>query len=153
MIGNEFTFKQMNIVRFCANECHNQGSGEKSVARMVEAYNEAIRYWKAYGTFVSESLICKLARIIDPRNDRGYRTTPVTFEDCGYSVAPQHIQRQMELLLENGNSQTLDEFVKRFLEIHPFVDGNGRVAAILYNFLDGMLEAPQSLPVYFGEKV
>lgn len=143
---------QINMVRFCANECHNQRSGEKSVARMIEAYNQALLS-RDCGEEMNESLILKLARTIDPRNDRGYRKTPVTFEDCGYSVAPQHIQRQMELLLENMDSVTVDEFTKRFLEIHPFEDGNGRTAAILYNYLDGMMDAPQPLPVYFGEKV
>lgn len=143
---------QINMVRFCANECHNQRSGEKSVARMVEAYNEALLK-RDCGDGITESFIQTLATVIDPANYNGrgsYRTTPVTFEDCGYAVAPQHIQRQMELLLENMETMTVDEFTKRFLEIHPFTDGNGRTAAIIYNFLNGDLDAPQPLPVYFG---
>lgn len=148
-----FTFQQMNIVRWCANECHNQRSGEKSVARMIEAYNRAINH-ELCGDMVSESMICGLARTIDPRNDKGYRQTEVTFQD---EVVPatkaQLVPRAMERLLENMDGATVDEFVRTFLVIHPFEDGNGRIAAILYNYLNGDLEAPQPLPVYFGEKV
>jgi hypothetical protein len=140
---------QLNVVRFCANECHNQRSGEKSVARMIEAYNIALLY-RDCGDEISESMICELACTIDPRNANGYRLTPVTFDQGVVEAAkPEHIQRQMELLLEEGGKLTVDEWVKQFLIIHPFEDGNGRVAAIIYNFLDGMLDAPQEMPDYF----
>ena len=151
--STRFNFLQVNIVNYCANECHNQRSGEKSVARMIEAYNQALLS-RDCGEELNESLILKLARTIDNRNDRGYRQTEVTFQEV--IVPPtkaQLVPQAMERLLENMDGATVDEFVRTFLVIHPFVDGNGRCAAILHNYLNGTLDAPQPLPIYFGEKV
>jgi fido (protein-threonine AMPylation protein) len=38
------------------------------------------------------------------------------------------------------------EAVRSFLRIHPFTDGNGRVAFVLYNWLNHTLLAPAPLP-------
>ena len=149
-----FDYLQINIIKWAANECHHQRSGEKSVARMVEAYNNAMLSRDCGEHPVTESMICRLARIIDPRNDKGYRQTEVTFQEV--IVPPtkaQLVPQAMERLLENMDGATVDEFVRTFLVIHPFVDGNGRCAAILHNYLNGTLDAPQPLPIYFGEKV
>jgi hypothetical protein len=78
----------------------------------------------------------------------------------------RHIPRQMELLFEDMYGDTLDPrggenkplsedqvdyYTRRLLEIHPWIDGNGRTASILRNWLLSTLEEPTDLPFYFGE--
>jgi len=43
-----------------------------------------------------------------------------------------------------------DSLIKTLLDIHPFVDGNGRVASILRNLMIGSMDDPQPLPYYYG---
>jgi fido (protein-threonine AMPylation protein) len=57
----------------------------------------------------------------------------------------------MERLLTFQDIATPDEFCKQFLDIHPFEDGNGRVASLLRNTLLRTLDTPDMLPFYYGE--
>jgi len=54
-------------------------------------------------------------------------------------------------LFAHQDQLTTDEFVVEFLKIHPFKDGNGRVAFLLYNILNNSLDDPAPLPDYFKE--
>ena len=63
-----------------------------------------------------------------------YRKTPVTFVNGNTGAKADQIPRLMNQLCDSDLWDTDREaFVLEFLKIHPFEDGNGRVAAILIN--------------------
>jgi hypothetical protein len=126
-------------------ECKRQGSTQFD--GMLLALDHAVYH------DIDKSMIKMLAYLIEPwRNVNGYRTVPVTFNQGMPAIAPELIERQMNLIIENIDSMTTDEFCKAFLDIHPFADGNGRVASVLYNKLNGTLDDPIMLPYYYGEE-
>jgi len=90
---------------------------------------------------------------------RTYRRTPITFASGGSASKAEDIPRQMQLLMASDLQETDPlEFVRQFVRIHPFEDGNGRTASILYNYLknpDAFIDfkAPwYRLPNFFGEE-
>lgn len=134
------------------NECRRQDTDFRAVVDLLAAY-EVAEFNS--DNKISEVLIWRLAELIDPvYNARGYRQTPVTFANGGGSTSPQNIHRAMTTLISNvpgadGGIFTTDdvnEWIKQFLWIHPFRDGNGRCAWILYNRLKGTLAYPLPLP-------
>lgn len=91
-----------------------------------------------------------LGRIVEPGvNTNGFRK-------CGVKVGRRicvdykKVPKLLENLLGRQRVMTPEELYKEFLEIHPFVDGNGRVAKVIYNTLKGTLDAPVMPPNFFG---
>ena len=69
-----------------------------------------------------------------------YRETPVVFANGNRGVSWMEIPRLMEQLCKTDLYWTnTKEFLIEFLKIHPFADGNGRTASILYNRQGGGL--------------
>ena len=63
-----------------------------------------------------------------------YRKTPVTFVNGNTGAKADQIPRLMDQLCDSDLWNTdRQAFVLEFLKIHPFEDGNGRMAAILMN--------------------
>jgi len=94
------------------------------------------------------------------RMEPSYRSTPVVFQSGGPSCHPQSVPYAMAQLLDNipdlfiedsrDRGTDIDIWIKQFLWIHPFKDGNGRTASILANWMfapDG-LDHPFRLPDY-----
>lgn len=88
-----------------------------------------------------------------------YRTVAVTFANVIHEP-PSHtrVPYLMENLVyaindceDDQRALFADEFTKEFLDIHPFTDGNGRVGSLLWNFLRGTLEDPETMPYFYGE--
>jgi hypothetical protein len=143
---------QLNIVRFCADECDRQQSGELSVARMVEAYEFADAVLSE-GRPIDEYAMMKIAYIIDPRNkftlNDNYRCTTVVFANGNEGANYFQVPRLMNQLFTEGVDMMRDDpeaWVKELLRIHPWVDGNGRCAAIMWNWLNGTMIDPVPYP-------
>ena len=115
---------------------------------------EAVGHAKAYDYLyelnreepITEAMICNIHRLfyqqIDVEKAGEYRKVPVFISGSKFAVAPvAEISKRMKQLVQwyNNNENKLHpvvlaaEFHKRFVFIHPFVDGNGRVARLLMN--------------------
>lgn len=147
--------EMLRVVHYCADEVERQGDGPLYVAHMFEAWLYAREYVAAKGNMATENDICILSMLV-----RGfdriphYRNTPVTFANGSFGLDPQHVYRQMGLLVAEGldprSQMTLDEWIKTFLDIHPFEDGNGRVASLLWNVGRGKITNPVIMPDFYG---
>lgn len=95
---------------------------------------------------LTEETICTLHRLfyqqIDPERAGIYRKMPVFISGSQYAVAPvAEISKRMHALVQWYNNhegkvhpvELAAELHKRFVYIHPFVDGNGRVSRLLMN--------------------
>lgn len=83
-----------------------------------------------------------------------FRGVPVTFANGGQSSNPVDIEPHLIRLFQNADLVPGQgyEITRLFLLIHPFQDGNGRTAWLLYNWIEGSLENPVPLPDFkFGE--
>ena len=141
-----------DIVKFCLEECKRQNDySPESVASMVSAYYEIIRLYENGCDIYNHETIILLGKMVIPFND-GYRQTPVTFANGTSGIQWTLIPRQMGLLLDSVGEISPDEFYINFERIHPFEDGNGRVGAILWNFMNGTIESPKCPPNFFEEK-
>lgn len=149
----------MNLVKIataCAVECERQQVGLAELGYLIRAY----RYVVNVGEQSFDSLGFQiLAKMIEPdKNGGGFRIKPVTFANGGSSANSQEIPRLMQSHVEvidhfnNGllnfmpREKIVAQVVKEFLWIHPFADGNGRLAWLLLNYLLGTLDDPVPLP-------
>ncbi len=120
----------------------------------LKDYYEASGHSRAYDFMfnviktnkIEESYIKELHRLfynaIDENEAGKYRTRPVIITGSKHPVCPPgDIGKQMEELalwiIKNRNNYHPIEFAallhKKFVFIHPFIDGNGRVARLLLN--------------------
>jgi hypothetical protein len=134
------------IALACVAECHRQDVGLDGLACLVAAYAYAVD--NAY-RLPTEVDVLHLAAVIEPKTDGRYRTTPVTFTSgtggAEPSTIPGAVARMFDLLDEAVDPV---DFVRQLLVIHPFADGNGRVAFVLINWLGHHLDVPIALPEF-----
>ena len=77
----------------------------------------------------------ELNNIITSKKNNGLRV--INVKPAGHNCMYMHynnINFALQILIDNYNDRriTKTEFFKRFLEIHPFEDGNGRTVKILF---------------------
>lgn len=148
--------EQLEVIRFCAQECAHQKSGALSVFDMVNAWNYAMDR-KHEGADLTDELLIELAEMIEPDLPRGWRTGTVT-KQGGIVIGskPEHIAGDMTELVamlaahnqgerqdNYGRPMTAQALYERFEGIHPRDDGNGRLGKVIFNWLGDCLDCPQ----------
>lgn len=129
----------------CVAECERQQVGIKELACLISGYAYALEADR----LPTEGDVLHLAGVIEPSTGGRYRTTPVTFREGGSAASAQSVPGATARLFAYLDASTdPNGFVHAFLRIHPFNDGNGRLAFILFNWLNHSLEAPAALPEF-----
>jgi hypothetical protein len=135
-------------------ECARQRSGEYSVANMVLAYEyaENVSRFRADMEFdrimpPTTKVIVNLGMLVEPhQNSNGFRRIPVTIRSQVIPVLDW--ERSIHIYCESWSKMTPQERYREFEIMHPFIDGNGRVGAILYNW-ERLNEQPRVPPDLF----
>jgi hypothetical protein len=114
-----------------------------------EPMSKAYLVAKEYDGPLTERFVLNLA---DCFGFTWYRTVPVTFADGGHAANHQGIPHAMPQLIANapekGEFAAWYILIKAFLQIHPFQEGNGRIASLLFNWVLYSLNEPIPLPYY-----
>lgn len=152
-----FTSEQELAIREAvAYECDRQHVGLDRREFLYSAYCRAYAVVLSGTALPTMDLLLSLAGELEPDNQGRLRITPVTFADGGSSAEASTLPRVVSNLLDNAGTFTASEedvrhWVKEFLWIHPFADGNGRMGFLLYNWLRGSWATPEQMPYFFGE--
>ena len=142
-------------VRFCAEECKRQQSGELSVYHMAQAFAYLLSrsQEKDHERNVTPGLLIVLAMTIEPeKNAKGFRLVPVRFKNFSFGIDANLIPQSITSLCDHGQyGLTTDRFYEELMRIHPFIDGNGRVGALVWNYLNRTLDNPTCPPDFFNK--
>lgn len=143
--GNSLSLEETSLV---VNE--NIVPEGKTLREIYEAKNHivALKFLKEYKGDLNESLILKIHSIIlnniSERFAGKYRKNPVriagsTFKPPASEKIPQLIRNLIYWYKKNKNKYHQLELATlismKFVTIHPFIDGNGRVSRLIMNFL------------------
>lgn len=143
--GNSLSLEETSIV---VNE--NLAPEGKTLREIYEAKNhaKALEFIKSYNGEINELFILKIhliiLRDISERFAGRYRENPVRVAGSNFRFPnpykiPQLIKNLVYWYRENRKNLHVFElaviFSMKFVSIHPFVDGNGRVSRLLMNFI------------------
>ncbi len=133
----------INVAQYLSSESARQSASRDPMIKAYEiANNPEVRK-------ITEPFIFDLGACF---GFTSYRQTPVSFDRGGYSANWSTIAEAMPRLI--SHAPELCEFyawyawTKAFLDIHPFQDGNGRIASLLFNWGMDTLNEPFPLPYY-----
>lgn len=135
-------------------EAKTQQTDLYGLIRLLEAYKIAYNNLPIdiiQGNNELDMFTIILATYIEPTNYNNYRKIPVTFSRGGTALEAELIPNAMKQLCENppeNHEHIIYGWVHEFLKIHPFIDGNGRTAWILYNWFQGKMDSPSPLPCF-----
>lgn len=147
----------MNIIDYIVEEVERQGhdtftvDGLERVGWMFNAWVYALR--RSYGDprpLDIDDILNIGSRVEAVKNYGGFRSGGVR---VGARICPrpeQVVPLLTQLFLEHNEKplKPLD-FYRRLLEIHPFVDGNGRTGKVVLAWLSGKLKDPGFPPKDF----
>jgi hypothetical protein len=136
---------------FCARVCERQGTTPLAVPGMLTALSHA-KAWDTSHRPLDEGIILTMAVVIDEINHKGYRTVPIISGSHKIGADCRLIPGLMAHLVTDVEKWTPEEFCFEFERIYPFLDGNGRVSALLYNMLKGTLYLLQDAPTEVQKK-
>lgn len=146
--------RRLTVVEYCTEEVERQGhdtsqlDGIERVGWMLDAWAYTLRETehninKPIALHDIKRIGCLIERA---KNVGGFRRCDVT---VGGKLMPPwvHVEAQLKNLVRCQKDLDPLSFYRAFLEIHPFVDGNGRTAKVLLNWLNGtLLENPMFPP-------
>lgn len=130
------------IASIAADHCKDLNQ----LGRLLEAYDTAYRI-EYHDSQPTEHNIKEIAKLIDPINHVGYRATSCRPE---HSIAdPGKVRGLIENHIHKLNSHFgVEDWIKEFLFIYPFKQGNIRLAWILRIWLKDQWNNPEPLPKY-----
>lgn len=139
-------------------EADRQKCDEAGYQRLLSAYEYSWAFAKGKTRRPFVKWLLEAAWILEPQlNQNGFRTTPVTFDGGGWADPADSVPRGTETIFSVLDSMVCsgewdddltEVFIKAFLVIHPFRDGNGRLAFIMRVWLRNEWVDPSPLPVY-----
>lgn len=154
---NNLDIREERIINACKIECYKQHAMHKAdflVFTYTFVMTDSYKFTRGYGNeeaiHVRPEQLLDMGNLVKNSKEKSFRTTPVLFDNMQHGVAPLLLVNAINQLCSNQHSLTTDEFVKEFLDIHPFTDGNGRVAFILHNLKNKTMDYPNPLPDYYG---
>ena len=136
----------MTVIEYVTEEVQRQGhdtsrlDGIERVGWMLNVWGYALR--QDDKPTVSDILM--IGRLIEPEKN----PNPHTPRRCNVRVGSRNcppweqVERLLRELIKKRDSLEPLEFYRGLLEIHPFVDGNGRTGKVVLNWLNGTLLNP-----------
>lgn len=129
---------------YCCKEVEAQKDNPTSVIGMAKAL---IYAQNEYPKTIIPDFIKALGFLV--KNNPGFRT--INLVEPKDTLNFELIEKAINQLCECQREIEPDDFTYQFLIIHPFIDGNGRVASLLWNYMRGSILAPEVCSYPFFE--
>jgi hypothetical protein len=140
------------VAEVAAGECVRQQVGVYELGGLISAYAAAQGLAESGRRPDDWALLGRQGLAFKVEGDNGghYRTVPASFADGSFAIHPDNVPRAMGNWYAAVGKVDVDDYVKEFLDIHPFSDGNGRLAWLIRTWLLGQWANPEPLPDYYG---